>query len=46
MWSILLPLWPDGRLAEPCTMALQAGRNNTISFMALLCSLAEPTGPA
>jgi len=34
MWSILLPLWPGGRPAEPCTTALQAGRNTTTLFMA------------
>src|SRR5512139_1447997 len=46
MRSILLPLRPVGRPAEPCTTALQAGRNTTTLFMARLCSLAEPTGPA
>jgi len=46
MWSILLPLWPVGRRAEPCAAALQAGRNHTTLFMARLCSLAEPTGLA
>jgi hypothetical protein len=37
---------PGGRPAEPCTTALQAGRNTTTLFMVRLCSLAEPTGPA
>jgi hypothetical protein len=46
MWSLLLPLWPVGRSAKPYTRALQAGRNTTTLFMARLCSLAEPTGPA
>ena len=46
IWSLLLPLRSGGRSAEPCTAALEAGRNTAILFMARLCSLAEPTGPA
>jgi len=46
IWSLLLPLWPVGRPAEPCTTALQGGRTTTTLFMVRLCSLAEPTGPA
>jgi hypothetical protein len=46
IWSLLLTLWPVGRPAEPCTIALQAGRTTTTLLMVRLCSLAEPTGPA
>jgi len=46
IWSLLLPLWPVGRPAEPRAAALQAGRTTTTLFMLRLCSLAEPTGPA
>ena len=46
IWSLLLTLWPVGRLAEPGTTALQAGPTTTILFMVRLCSLAEPTNPA